>query len=588
VIKLTQFLAAGSIALVSTISPSYAMLPDCASASSDSDGDGYGWENNNSCRVVASISRGNALGLPGCQMSNSDSDGDGYGWENNASCLVGGPVDAVDPSSRFAPCVGSDSDSDGDGYGWENNSTCLVSASVGIISDDAGSATSNGISDDAGSATSNGISDDAGSATSNGISDDAGSATSNGISDDAGSATSNGISDDAGSATSNGISDDAGSATSNGISDDAGSATSNGISDDAGSATSNGIGDDAGSATSNGALTDNSNASSVNDGTGGSSNNGGSFTSGTGGAIIRSSTPPIIAATSSSVSSEGGDLFATTQVGDFLLMQNAWRAWRAAPGYNWNQSVFANRNGAPISFSYDWGPGTPGINGRASDDFYVRAYPELIYGIKDEFRTSATKAEIGLPVRVDELPFIEIDYAFDGPQFGTPRTVDASVNPRFPNGTTISGERNVAVESFLYTGDCDDSLNVNRSNGSNHAYEVMVWLDSGAERLPAASADYVTTVSLSGASYNVYTKTSDERYIAFVAVNPETKGSIVWNDFIDWARNNAHLVEQNFGARANSVQIQDSWCVANIIIGTEIFWGAGNFDLYDWTITQRQ
>ena len=115
----------------------------------------------------------------------------------------------------------------------------------------------------------------------------------------------------------------------------------------------------------------------------------------------------------------------------------------------------------------------------------------------------------------------------------------------------------------------------------------MVWLDSGAERLPASSSDFVTTISLRGASYNVYTKTSDSRYIAFVAQNPVTSGTIYWNDYMDWARQNAHRVETLFGANSNSVQIQDSWCVANIIVGTEIFWGAGNFDLYEWTITQQ-
>jgi len=76
----------------------------------------------------------------------------------------------------------------------------------------------------------------------------------------------------------------------------------------------------------------------------------------------------------------------------------------------------------------------------------------------------------------------------------------------------------------------------------------MVWLDSGAERLPAVSNDFVTTISLRGASYNVYTKNDDERYIAFVAQDPVNSGSVV----------------------------------------SEIFWGAANFDLLEWTITQRQ
>ena len=60
------------------------------------------------------------------------------------------------------------------------------------------------------------------------------------------------------------------------------------------------------------------------------------------------------------------------------------------------------------------------------------------------------------------------------------------------------------------------------------------------------------------------------------------------NDFIDWASANAHQVSTLFGANSDSVQIQDFWCMANILVGTEIFWGAGAMNIMDWTITQTQ
>ena len=322
-------------------------------------------------------------------------------------------------------------------------------------------------------------------------------------------------------------------------------------------------------------------------------NNNDSNNSNTGGdgSIIRVNSPLRVSNRSVSVTASSGGRFDTIQVGDFMLHQNAWQAERVAPGHNWMQTIYTNNNGALLGWNYDWGPGVPGSNGRASLDYHVRSYPELIFGIKDEFRTSAPKSRIGLPVRVDDFPSVRIDYAFNSSQFAEPRIVDASVTSRFPNGSTIRGERNVAVESFMYEsvgGVCDDNLPVNRSNGSNHAFELMVWLDSGAERLPAAARHYVTTVSFSGASYDVYTKSDDSRYMAFLARNPQTSGTIFWNDFLDWARDNAHRVEERFGALANSNQIQDSWCVANILVGTEIFWGAGNLDVFDWTITQSR
>ncbi len=475
--------------------------------------------------------------LPACSSPSSDSDGDGFGWENDTSCAV-----MATTAPAQLPGCNTASDPDGDGFGWENGASCLV-----------GGDTTTNTGGDPICSSADSDSDGDGFGWENGQTCLVSASAAPVSTGSTFCASSSSDSDGDGFGWENGASCVV-------ISPDGGSSTSNGI------------------------VTDESPDETT-------TNDGGSFSSGDGGSIIRTTSLPTVGAQTLTVNSDGGDQFSTVKVGDFLLMQNAWRAWRAASGYAWNQSIYTNNNGAPIGWNYDWGPGVPGANGRASDDYYVRSYPELIFGIKDEFRTSAPKAQIGFPVRVDAMPTTKIDYAFDAPQYGSPRTVDASVNSSYPNGTTISGERNVAVESFFYNsvdGACTDDLPVTRSGGSNHVYEVMVWLDSGAERLPASPRDYVTTVSLRGQSYKVYTKNSDNRYIAFVAQNPQTTGTIYWNDFLDWSRIYAHRVQQDFGASSNSVQIQDSWCVANIIIGTEIFWGAGNFDLYDWNITQQQ
>ena len=216
----------------------------------------------------------------------------------------------------------------------------------------------------------------------------------------------------------------------------------------------------------------------------------------------------------------------------------------------------------------------------------MRSYPEVIFGVKDEFRTSAPKSQTGLPVRVDNIGTVTIDFDWDSTQFGEPRLVDASVNPRFPNGTTIFGERNVAIESFFYNGVCEDSLSVTRSNGSNHVFEMLVWLDGGAERLPSGPGDFVTNVTIGGSEYKVFTKSSDSAFLTFASVEPQNRGSIVWSDFVNWAKENSASVVSTFGAAANTVQLQDSWCMANILIGTEIFWGAGEFNLNTWSITQ--
>ena len=313
------------------------------------------------------------------------------------------------------------------------------------------------------------------------------------------------------------------------------------------------------------------------------SNNSGNFSSSnTGGSVIRSSS--LTSTGSREICTQpDGDWFAWMTVGDFILHTNTWAAW-ASSDYDWSQCIYTNKNGAKAGVSYDWG------TGRGPGDYQVRSYPELIYGVKDEYRGIA-KSVTGLPESITALPSITIDYAMNWPEYGTPRAVAASANNRYPNGTLIQGERNVSVESFFYTpdatGSCSEDI-VKRDGGSNHTYEVMVWLNAGAERLPAGPDDYVTDVTLDGELYKVYTKNNDRKYVAFVAQNPQQTGTLNWNTYIDWARLNAHRVQSLYGARTNSVQIQDNWCMGNIIVGTEIFWGEGNLDFIDWTITQRQ
>ena len=52
--------------------------------------------------------------LPGCVSDESDSDGDGFGFENNQSCTV------VAFQAQIGQCV----DTDGDGFGWNGVETC--------------------------------------------------------------------------------------------------------------------------------------------------------------------------------------------------------------------------------------------------------------------------------------------------------------------------------------------------------------------------------------------------------------------------------------------------------------------------------
>ncbi len=459
--------------------------------------------------------------LPTCSSPASDSDGDGFGWENNTSCVVGTSTVSASSGGAYPACQSPDSDPDGDSFGWENNQTCMVSASSA-----SGATSSAGALPDCAFTASDPDGDGFGWENNASCQVTASSATI-------------------------------------GVASNAASGSSDMGQNNAASGSS-----DLGQAGNSGNF---------------ATNNSGNFSSSNaGGTVIRTSS--LNSSGSNEICTQSNDdWFAWFNVGDFILHTNAWAAW-AADGYNWNQCIYTNKNGAKAGVSYDWGPGNgPG-------DYQVRSYPELIYGVKDEYRGIA-KSVSGLPESISNLPNFSIDYSMNWPEYGPARAVAASANSRYPNGTIIQGERNVSIESFFYTPDangvCSEGI-VKRNGGSNHTYEVMVWLNAGAERLPAGPSDYVTDVTLDGQPYKVYTKNSDRKYIAFVAQNPQQTGTLNWNTYLDWARQNAHQVQSLYGARTNSVQIQDSWCMGNIIVGTEIFWGEGNLDFLDWTITQSR
>lgn len=257
--------------------------------------------------------------------------------------------------------------------------------------------------------------------------------------------------------------------------------------------------------------------------------------------------------------------------GDFLLLNNAWNGQQSS--WDWQQciTVSAAGDGSYLpSWTYDWGNEDdlqPGLF-----EWEVKSFPEVVYGAISNTEASASCTQTGLPVLAGSIPDMSIAYSYRTQQ--TDNRVgdrgDEAMNPPAVTG----GDRNIAIESFFHS-----SCDLKRGADSNMELELMVWLEVGNERLPSGSAPQYQFTSSTGGIYDVYTKPGTDKYIAYVARNTVQSDTLEWNDFIDDAKANAAV----YGIR----NIQDSWCFANIIFGSEIWWGEGSVNLDFYEITSR-
>lgn len=221
--------------------------------------------------------------------------------------------------------------------------------------------------------------------------------------------------------------------------------------------------------------------------------------------------------------------------GNYKLQNNTWNS-TAVPTNNWSQCIelTSSRGNYVARWDYNW------LQQNQGNEYAVKSYPQVYYGRKTQFNISGTVQETGLPVLIDQMQQIHVEYQYS---------------------ETGQAERNVALESFFHTS-CD-------ANDDNKQYEMMVWVGVPAIRTPGV---LLTSVTLSGQDWNVYTNpTLGWSYVAFVADQPSNRGTLDWNAFVDWSRFNGSA----FGIPA----MADNSCMGAIEIGTETFWGTGTFSL---------
>lgn len=255
--------------------------------------------------------------------------------------------------------------------------------------------------------------------------------------------------------------------------------------------------------------------------------------------------------------------------GDFLLTNNAWNGQQSTA--DWQQCINlteATDGSVLASWDFDWGNEDDLQDGLF--EWEVKSFPELIYGYKSNEEISGPCAATGLPVALSSLPDISIAYNYRAPLTDT-RVGDRGDEANNPVPVT-GGDRNIAIESFFHT-----SCDIIRGADSNMELELMVWLEMGNERLPSGQPPVAQYTSGTGQTYDVYTKS--DNYVAYVAQNPETAGTINWTEFVNDTRDNA----TSYGVKT----LQNNWCMANVIFGSEIWWGEGSVALDYYQITSQ-
>jgi len=246
--------------------------------------------------------------------------------------------------------------------------------------------------------------------------------------------------------------------------------------------------------------------------------------------------------------------------GDFLVSNNPWNA-SAANYPSWYQDISLYETGSGFGVQYDWDWGSAGDT---NNPFDTKSYPEVIYGTKSAGERSGTFAETGLPVEILDAPTFTIDYAF-----GYEGRRSAS-----PNVGGTDSEFNVAIESFYH-----DSCEIVRNGGAddNQVFEAMVWLKLD-ERNPSGGSPIDVVTTSDGRVFDVYTKSTNFNYIAFVAQQEELSGTIQYTELLNHAR--------DFAVQYGIYPLKSTDCLANILMGTEIWHGAGTFNLNEYQINR--
>ena len=228
------------------------------------------------------------------------------------------------------------------------------------------------------------------------------------------------------------------------------------------------------------------------------------------------------------------------------------------------------KDNIPVGWSYDW----PEIEGN-SRRYAVKAFPEIIYGVKGESDSSANKnsnVDSGFPIKALEV-------------LSDKKQVDVEFSYSEYLETEVA--RNVAIEAFFHEvdGDCS-KIDVN-----NRALEIMIWTERPSVEFTITPNQYAQGISIDGYNWNVYSRKTPQDYIVFEASptfsgrdivsstvnsNSSAQGAYNWNEFVKYVYDNQFGLNVNF---------DPDYCMAGLEFGTEIWFGKGEFRVDNYIVS---
>lgn len=208
------------------------------------------------------------------------------------------------------------------------------------------------------------------------------------------------------------------------------------------------------------------------------------------------------------------------------IHNNVWGSDSSPPG--WSESITTNGSSS-FRIDFNW-PAGANNNG-------VKAYPSAILGWNWGWRFQGT----GLPTQLSANSNINTSYAYTA-NFG-------------------GGTGNVAYDIWLHT----------QSNPQSEtpSDEIMIWVNSSGGAGPLGSV--IATVNIDGATWQLYRGTNTWQVWSFIRTSNSGSGSLNIKNFTDYLRNNWGLGASKY--------------VTSVQFGSEIFHGAGNVDVTNYTAT---